>query len=78
MKAFEQVYQLTEQLFQLISQPLAKDARDERIEKITSLLEQREQLLPEVQPPFTASEKELFQERSNWSVVVTVGVRGEG
>lgn len=71
MTAFEQVYQLTEQLFQLVSQPLAKDARDERIEKITSLLDKREQLLPEVQPPFTSSEKELFQKIRSWNDVIT-------
>lgn len=71
MSAFEQVYQLTEQLFHLVSQPLTKDARDERIEKITSLLEKREQLLPQVQPPFTPEEKELFQQIRTWNDVIT-------
>ena len=71
MSAFEQVYQLSEQLYQLVLKPLAKDARDERIEQITSLLEKREQLLPKVQPPFTSEEKELFQQIRTWNDVIT-------
>jgi len=71
VSAFEQVYQLSEQLYHLVSKPLAKDARDERIEQITSLLEKREQVLSQVQPPFTSSEKELFQQILTWNDVIT-------
>lgn len=76
MSAFNQFYQLTEQLYHLVSQPLATDARDERIEKITSLLEKREQLLPEIKPPFTSSEGELFQHIQTWDDVITAKFTG--
>lgn len=71
MSAISQVYGVTEQLFQLVSQPVTKDNRDACIQQITSLLEKREQLLTEVHPPFAANEKQLFQQIADWNEVIT-------
>lgn len=71
MTAFEQVYKLTEQLSRLVSMPLAKEDRDERIESIMSFLDKREQLLQGVQKPFSHQEKELFQQIIVWDQLIT-------
>ncbi|MGM0876468.1 MAG: flagellar protein FliT [Bacillota bacterium] len=71
MSALEKVYGVTEQLFQLVSQPIAKEARDESIQKITSLLDHRDQLLTDVHPPFAANEKQLFQQIVTWNEGIT-------
>jgi flagellar protein FliT len=71
VNALEKVYGITEQLFQLVSQPIAKDVRDECIEKITSLLENRDQLLSDVQPPFAKSDQQLFQQIVTWNEIIT-------
>ncbi|OAS85817.1 MULTISPECIES: hypothetical protein [Metabacillus] len=71
MSRLKKVYGVTEQLFQLVSQPIAKEARDVCIEKITSLLENRDQLLSDVQPPFTKNDQQLFQQIVTWNEVIT-------
>lgn len=70
VSALEKVYGITEQLFQFVSQPLAKEDRDERIDKITSMLEARDQFITDVHPPFTAKEKELFDKIVVWNEVI--------
>jgi flagellar protein FliT len=71
VSAVTKVYGVTEQLFQLVSQPVTKDNRDECIQQITSLLEKREQLLTDVHPPFATNEKQLFQQIIDWNEVIT-------
>ena len=70
VSAVEKVHALTEQLFQLVSQSFGKDQRDDRIEKINSLIEQRELILPDIHPPFSIKEKELFQQVVQWNEVI--------
>ena len=70
MSRLEKVYGVTEQLFQLVSQPLEKEARDECIREITLLLENREQLLSDVQPPFAKSDQQLFQQIVTWNEII--------
>jgi flagellar protein FliT len=71
VNALNKVYEVTEQLFQLISQPVVKEERDECIEKISSLLEKRDQLLSDVHPPFAINEKQLVEQIVNWNEVIT-------
>jgi flagellar protein FliT len=71
VSALEKVYGVTEQLFQLVSKTITKEARDECIQKITSLLDHRDQLLTEVYPPFSIDEKQLFEQIVTWNEVIT-------
>ncbi len=57
MEAIQAFYEVTNQLIELLQQD--KLDRDVRIEKIQSLLDQREELLKSIQPPFSQQEKEL-------------------
>src|SRR3954454_20634881 len=57
MKAIQALQEATDQLIELLQQEELD--RDVRIEKIQSLLDQREELLRIIQPPFTQEEKEL-------------------
>jgi flagellar protein FliT len=68
--AMEKVYDVTEELFQLVSQPIGKEHRDECILNITLLLEKRAQLLTEVQPPLAATETQRFQQMITWNEVI--------
>ena len=70
MSALEKVYGVTEQLFQLMSQSIGKEERDDVIEKITSMLETRDQFLTDVHPPFTAKDKQLFDKIVVWNEVI--------
>ena len=57
MKSIQAFQNVTNELIELLQQE--KSDRDERIEKIQSLLNQREELLKSIQPPFSPQEKEL-------------------
>src|SRR4051812_15725252 len=57
MKAIQALQEATYQLIEFLKQE--KLDRDVRIEKIQSLLDQREELLGTIQPPFTQEQKEL-------------------
>jgi flagellar protein FliT len=57
MKALQALQEVTNQLIELLQQK--KLDRDERIVKMQSLLDQREELLKRIQPPFTDQEKGL-------------------
>ncbi|MDQ0231466.1 hypothetical protein [Metabacillus malikii] len=70
MSALEKVYSITEQLFQLVSKSVNKDSRDEVIEEITSLLDTRDELIKAVQPPFTANDKQLYNQITTWNDII--------
>ena len=57
MEAIQALHEATQQLIELLQQNHLD--RDVRIERIQSLLDQREELLKSIQPPFTQQEKEL-------------------
>ncbi|MED4402781.1 flagellar protein FliT [Metabacillus fastidiosus] len=57
MSAVGQVYDLTEKLFHLVENEVKAEDRDELIEEISSLLDEREDLLKDVVPPFTEEEQ---------------------
>jgi flagellar protein FliT len=71
VSAFDQVYALTEQLFELVSKPFEKEERDACIQQITSLLDKREQLITDVRPPFATNEREQFQQIVLWNESIT-------
>jgi flagellar protein FliT len=60
MEALQAFQALTNQLIGLLQQD--KLDRDAQIEKIHSLLDQREELLKSIQPPFSQQEKELGEQ----------------
>ena len=72
MSTVKKVHTITEQLFQLVSEPILKDERDKLIEQITSLLEKREDLLPDINAPFSREEKALSQQIIAWNKVISV------
>jgi flagellar protein FliT len=57
MEALQAFQEVTNQLIGLLQQEKAD--RDIRMEKVQQLLNQREELLKSIQPPFTEQEKEL-------------------
>ncbi|USK69958.1 flagellar protein FliT [Peribacillus asahii] len=57
MKALQDFYELTQQLIVLLKHE--KSERAVQIEKIQQLLDQREELLNSIQPPFSEQEQEL-------------------
>lgn len=56
MEAIQALHEVTQQLIELLQQNHLD--RDVRIERIQSLLDQREELLKSIQPPFTEQERE--------------------
>jgi len=56
------VYSLTKQLYELVQTLPSSEERDSYIERVEGLLEQRQQLLPQIQPPFSEEEQQLGQE----------------
>ena len=60
MSAVKACFDITEKLFQLVSRQSAD--RDQIVAAIESLLEKREELLVDIQAPFTEEEQRLGQE----------------
>lgn len=59
MGAVLECARLTKQLYDLVHNSDEKKDRDRLIQQIDRLLDQREQLLPEIAPPFSEKEKKL-------------------
>lgn len=68
--AIQQVYSITEQLFHLLTKPVDKDQREDHINKITELLDEREQHILQVKAPFSADEKKLFNQVVAWNETI--------
>ncbi len=62
--AIKDCYLVTEELHSLSSE---KDPTDKQIEKIESLLNQREEFLKQVVPPFTDEEQNLGRQMVGWN-----------
>lgn len=67
VNAVQEVYDLTKKLFQLVENKDAIEERDHLIEKITSLLDEREQILHDVKPPFTDEERLKAAQIMKWN-----------
>lgn len=57
MEAIQDFHQITKQLLDLLKQDTQD--RDEQIEKVQDLLDQRDELLKSIQPPFSQAEQVL-------------------
>ncbi|WP_226670807.1 hypothetical protein [Metabacillus litoralis] len=71
MRAIEKVHDVTEQLYQLVLKSVPTEERDEQVKKITTLLDQREQDLQNVHPPFSETDSQLFQQIVDWNETIT-------
>lgn len=58
-KALEKVYQLTIEMKHLFNFPITVKNREEVIEKLTGWLEEREEWMDKLSPPYTDEEREL-------------------
>lgn len=64
------VYGLTKQLYELAQNLPTSEERDSYITRMEELLEQRQQLLPHIQLPFSAEEQKLGQEIVRMNAVI--------
>lgn len=64
------LFRITKELHSMITESIRQDKRDEAIEKIAGLLDEREQLIKEVQPPYTEEERKLGAEIIQMNVYI--------
>lgn len=64
------LYRITKELHGILSEPVPQEKRDEVIEKITGLLDEREQLISKVKPPFTEEEGKFGAEIVQMNVFI--------
>lgn len=57
-----ELFQVTKQLYDLLDEPIPKEARDETIDMIRHLLGRRDELIEQLQPPYSDEEQELGME----------------
>ncbi|MFC3886545.1 flagellar protein FliT [Bacillus songklensis] len=62
MSVVLQVYEITKQLYELVTISPSGEERDSYIRRIEELLGQRQRLLPQVKSPFSEEETKLGQE----------------
>ncbi|MBO1511728.1 flagellar protein FliT [Metabacillus bambusae] len=67
MNAVKQVYDMTKELVDISTNEIEKEDRENVINNITELLEQRDLLIKEMKPPFTQNEKKLGQQIILWN-----------
>lgn len=70
MSSVQEIYGITERLLNLVEKPIELEQRDDIILKITSLLEEREELLENCNAPYTEVEKSLGKQIVQWNSVV--------
>lgn len=61
MGPLQALYETTEKLVELLEKPGVQTERDQTITEIQGLLQERDTLLPQVQPPYTGEEQSLGQ-----------------
>ena len=62
MSQVQKLHDVTSQLYELFQKDHAEEERDETIEQVNGLLDEREQLLQDIQRPYSDKEKELGKE----------------
>ncbi|MTH53710.1 flagellar protein FliT [Bacillus mangrovi] len=67
MSSVSEVHALTEQLLNLLKQPGETNERDTLIQQLNSKLDEREQAMKHLIPPFSSREKQLLQEVNDWN-----------
>ncbi|WP_078414310.1 hypothetical protein [Priestia abyssalis] len=77
MSAVQQVYGITKELYELALSSPSSEERDFYIEKIEELLEKRQKLLPQVQPPFSPEEQKLGREIVQMNQVIDEQLKGQ-
>lgn len=61
MELLTQIHNVTSQLEEVVNQEITKQNREEAIDKINQLLDQREELLNHLSPPYSEEEKQFLQ-----------------
>jgi len=56
------LYRITKELHGILSEPVPQEKREEVIEKVSALIDEREQLIPKLKPPFTEEERKIGAE----------------
>src|SRR5690625_7979663 len=62
MTRLEAIYEVTMKLYQLLKEPIQSKDRETVIKQVDELIEQRENLLQDIIPPFTEKEKKIGEE----------------
>lgn len=71
MSTIKQVYDLTNQLVQLVEQEPAQGQRELTIETITALLKEREGLLVDIKAPVSDEENQMAQQIISWNDLIS-------
>ncbi|MED1419120.1 MULTISPECIES: hypothetical protein [Bacillus] len=69
-------FHITQQLFHHVQAKPAVADRDEWIKRLLDLLDEREQVLKSLKPPFTAEEEKLGQTIMKWNDVIQQALKG--
>jgi flagellar protein FliT len=69
--AVQNCFDITKELFEVLTAPHSGEQdRDQTIERIDNLVDKREGLLKDIQPPFSEEEKELGQQMVKMNKVI--------
>lgn len=73
MSSVKECHSITHQLYQLLIS--AQQVDDHILKRADSLLQEREDLLPSIVPPFTEEEKMLGAEMNKWNQVINLKMK---
>lgn len=59
MSVINDLYQITQSLYQAVKNQIDKENRETQIDEITKLLNQRQELISQLNPPYTEGENKL-------------------
>jgi len=70
VSSMEEIYTVTKKLYLLVSKSVNKEGRDQLIEDILLLLNQREELLSDLEPCLTENDGQLFKQVIVWNETI--------
>ncbi|MCC3356950.1 flagellar protein FliT [Bacillus sp. REN16] len=70
MNPLVELYRITKELHGLLSEPVQQEKRDALIEAINRFLDEREQLISDIKPPYTEEEQKLGTEVVQMNVFI--------
>ncbi|MCD7034439.1 flagellar protein FliT [Metabacillus sp. GX 13764] len=68
MSAVQSIFDKTKELLTKASEPVSKEMREELIQKLDSLLDEREPFLRQLAAPFSALEEKQLEQIASWNI----------
>lgn len=70
MSSVQEIFRITERLITILEKPVPQENREDVIDEISFLLEEREKFLKELKKPNNEHEKQIGKQVIKWNIII--------